>query len=109
MKKRQSYSLSTITDSFESSLNQITKIYKKSKPNKTQKDFSKTLVISPAVSKMAFVVLMVFIFVALSFNSNSITSYSVLNTVNYGANFGIFFALLGLVFFLTYERRKLKK
>ena len=109
-KKVSSNSPSRITRSFESSLMQMSNIYKKTKKSKNQeKDFTKTLVINPTVAKLSFVVLMVLIFIALSFNgSNSITSYSVLDTVNPGVNFGIFFALLVLVFFLTYERKKLK-
>jgi protein-S-isoprenylcysteine O-methyltransferase Ste14 len=68
--------------------------------------------ISPAVAKWSFVLLMILIFFALSYNPASITSYSVINTtkVNPGLNLTIFFGLLALVFFLTYEKsKKIKK
>ena len=68
-------------------------------------------VLNQKVAKLAFVVLMVLIFLALTFRTPSftgVTSYSVLDTVNPGANFLIFFALIVLIFFLTYEKKRLK-
>ena len=69
--------------------------------------------ISSKLAKFIFVTLMVLIFLSLSFKGSSslnlVTTYSILDTVNPGTNFAIFFGLLALVFFLTYENKKSKK
>ncbi len=111
MKKEEETISSRITSSFESSLNRIAKIYKATNSKKKDIDFKKAIVINPKLAKLSFIILMSLIFVSLSFTVNSynaITSYSILNTVNPSANFIILFSLLALVFFLTYEKRKLK-
>lgn len=112
MRKKEGMTISSrITSSFESSLNKIAKIYKTTSSQKRNNDFTKTVVINPKLAKLSFVVLMSLIFASLSFTNNSynaITSFSILNTINHGTNFVIFFSLLALVFFLTYEKRKLK-
>ena len=110
MKKRVNFT-SRVTNSFESSLNKISRIYKASE-KKTEKSSSRNLVINPAVAKLTFVFLMVLIFLSLTYRGseslNSITTYSTLNQVNSGASFAIFFGLLVLIFFLIYERKKFK-
>lgn len=67
--------------------------------------------VNPAVAKWTFVTLMILIFFALSFKSPSFTSYSIVDTpsVNPSLNLVIFFGLLALVFFLTYEKRNQSK
>lgn len=114
MKKRPKSFSSKKTSDFESSLAQMSKIYRHQK--KTEKNSEKTLVINPTIAKLTFIILMVLIFLALSYTPflygdkslNPISSFTVLDAVNPGANFVIFFGLLGLVFFLTYERKKSK-
>ena len=65
--------------------------------------------INPVIAKWSFATLMILIFFALFFKSPSfsnVTSYSVVETVNPGLNLVIFFSLLAVIFFLTYEKRK---
>ncbi len=68
--------------------------------------------INPVVAKWSFATLIILIFFALSFKApvfSSVTSYSVIDTVNPGLNLAVFFLLLALIFFLTYEKRKKSK
>ena len=79
--------------------------FQNSQVNKTQNQ------INPSVAKWSFVLLMILIFFALSYSPAAITSYSIINTtkVNPGLNLVIFFGLLALVFFLTYEKSRKSK
>ena len=70
--------------------------------------------INPAVAKWTFVLLMIAIFFALSYQDpalTTVTTYSVfdISSINPSLNLVIFFGLLALVFFLTYEKRKQNK
>ncbi len=67
--------------------------------------------INPAVAKWSFISLMILIFFALSYRPASITSFSIVDPttkVNPSLNLVIFFGLLALIFFLTYEKSNKK-